>query len=73
MTCTGLDLTLNDVLTDPMIAAAMRADRVDPQGFERLLRTTAQTLGTRRNARFSAVAGLAGQVCRGMTRPITGL
>lgn len=72
MTCTGLDLTLNDVLTDPMIAAAMRADRVDPHGFERLLRSTAQTLDTRRNARLSAIAGWARQVRRVVIRPTIG-
>ena len=38
------DLTLDEALNDPMIAAALRADRVDPGQFETLLRTTAHRL-----------------------------
>ena len=38
------DLTLDEALNDPMIAAALRADRVDPRQFETLLRTTAHRL-----------------------------
>lgn len=38
------DLTLDEALNDPMIAAALRADRVDPRQFETLLRSTARRL-----------------------------
>ncbi len=67
MTCISLDLTLNDVLTDPMIAAAMRADRVDPQGFERLLRRTARDLDGRGPAKTLPIAHLAGVARTGIT------
>ncbi len=45
MSCINLDLTIDGALADPVINAAMRADRVDPRRFEALLRATAQTLG----------------------------
>lgn len=38
MTCNSLDLTISDVLSDPLIGAVMRADHVDRQRFESLLR-----------------------------------
>lgn len=44
MTCTSLDLTLQEVMKDAVIGAAMRADRVDPLQFEVLLRGTAREL-----------------------------
>ena len=44
MSCTDRDLTLEEVLADPVIGAAMRADGVDPRRFETLLRTTARRL-----------------------------
>ncbi len=44
MSCTSLDLTIEGALADPVIGAAMRADRVDPKTFEGLLRTTARRL-----------------------------
>ena len=39
MTCDA-DLTIEGALRDPLIAAVMRADHVDPQAFEVLLRGT---------------------------------
>ena len=42
------DLTLDEVLSDPMIGVAMRADHVDPRHFETLLRATARRLETSR-------------------------
>ncbi len=41
------DLTIDSVLEDPMIRAAMRADRVDARDFERLLRSAAGRLETK--------------------------
>ncbi len=45
MSC-NRDLTLDEALADPMIAAALRADRVDPRRFEALLRGTARRRST---------------------------
>ena len=44
MHCTRPEMTLEGALADPMVAALMRADRVDPRGFECLLRSTARQL-----------------------------
>lgn len=41
------DLTIDDVLLDPMIAALRRADGVEDAPFERLLRQTARQIATR--------------------------
>ncbi len=38
------DLTIEDVLADPMILAMRRADHVDAAGFETLLRSKARVL-----------------------------
>lgn len=55
MSCPN-DLTLDEVLSDPVIGAAMRADHVDPRQFETLLRATARRLETSRpKAQPSAV------------------
>ena len=45
----ALDLTIAEVLSDPVIGAAMRAAHVDPQGFETLLRSTARRLDENRD------------------------
>ena len=59
MSCISLDLTIDGALADPVIGAAMRADRVDPKTLEGLLRTTARELHeTRRAPRgFGALFG----------------
>ena len=62
MGCTSIELTLEGALADPMIAAAMRADRVDPRSFEHLLRKAARDLEGERGARAMPVAWLAGCV-----------
>lgn len=49
MPCFSPDMTLDAALSDPMVAAAMRADRVDPGHFERLLRAAARDLDVRRS------------------------
>ena len=60
MTCISRDLTIDGVLADPMIAAAMRADHVDPRLFETLLRATARELDrTRRPASLASLVGQA--------------
>lgn len=64
MSCTGLDLTIEGALADPVIAAAMRADRIDPRGFEDLLRTTARHLDRERRPAAPMLAVLAGKLCR---------
>jgi hypothetical protein len=45
------DLTIEDVLADPMILALRRADGVDPKAFEALLRGKARVLAAVRPAR----------------------
>ncbi len=50
MSCISRDLTIEEALADPVIGAAMRADRVDPLRFETLLRSTARRLGPDRPA-----------------------
>ena len=62
------DLTLDEALADPMIGAALRADRVDPRQFEILLRTAARRLGDGRDGAPRAAAFLAAR-CR---RPAAG-
>ena len=39
------DLTIEGALHDPLIAAVMRADRVDPRAFEVLLRGAKRRIG----------------------------
>ncbi len=58
MTCTSLDLTVQEVMRDAVIGAAMRADRIDPQRFEALLREAARDLEAARPVR-SPLAALA--------------
>ena len=58
------DLTLDEALSDPMIAAVLRADSVDPRQFETLLRSTARTLDARRGAVYRPAAFLAARSCR---------
>jgi len=38
------ELTLNNVLTDPMVRTVMAADRVDPQELAAMLAAVAKTL-----------------------------
>ena len=38
------DMTIESTLADPMIRAVMRADRIEPQAFERLLRSAARSI-----------------------------
>ena len=38
------DLTLDEALADPMIAAVLRADRVDPRQFEAQMRSAARRI-----------------------------
>ncbi|MER8390588.1 hypothetical protein NKH10_01520 [Mesorhizobium sp. M1340] len=44
------DLTIDEVVRDPMIRMLMKADRVDPRSFEAMLRTLADEQADRRNA-----------------------
>ena len=63
------DLTLDEVLADPMIGAALRADRVDHRQFETLLRTAARKLGDGRDRAPRAAAAFLAARCR---RPAAG-
>ncbi|MER9232338.1 hypothetical protein NKI56_09575 [Mesorhizobium sp. M0622] len=44
------DLTIDEVVKDPMIRMLMKADRVDPRSFEAMLRALADEQAERRNA-----------------------
>ncbi|PAQ03343.1 MAG: hypothetical protein EOQ98_25125 [Mesorhizobium sp.] len=44
------DLTIDEVVKDPMIRMLMKADRVDPRSFETMLRTLADAQGHGRKA-----------------------
>jgi hypothetical protein len=44
------DLTIDEVVKDPMIRMLMKADRVDPRAFEVMLRSLADRQGASRNA-----------------------
>ncbi len=46
-------LTLNNVLSDPMVRSAMAADRVDPQQLAAMLASVAETLAPARPAMLS--------------------
>ncbi len=50
MNCKGLDLTIEGALSDPVIGAMMRADRVEPSQLEASLRATARRLEITRRA-----------------------
>ena len=62
MSCISLDLPLEGALADPMVAAVMRADRIDPKRFEDLLRSKARDLDATRSRPSIPFALLAGQV-----------
>ncbi len=51
MTVQYTDLTIEDVLADPLILALRRADGVDPKAFESLLRGKARVVSVVRSAR----------------------
>lgn len=55
------DMTIEAALFDPMIRAVMRADRIEPQAVERLLRSKARMLD---RARGSALAPVVAQPSR---------
>ena len=42
------DLTIDEAIRDPMIRLVMKADRVDPQSFEAMLRSLADEQGLSR-------------------------
>ena len=42
------DMTIESALSDPMIRAMLRADKVEPTSFERLLRSKAVSLAPNR-------------------------
>ena len=66
----NLDLTIAEVLSDPVIGAAMRADHVDPRGFETLLRSTARRLDESRHvARLCASIVSRSRCSSALTRP----
>lgn len=44
------DLTIDEVVKDPMIRMLMKADRVDPRAFETMLRSLADAQGRGRKA-----------------------
>jgi len=44
------DLTIDEVVKDPMIRLLMKADRVDPGAFEAMLRSLADEQGLSRKA-----------------------
>ncbi|UVK38351.1 hypothetical protein LHFGNBLO_005509 [Mesorhizobium sp. AR10] len=44
------DLTIDEVIRDPMIRMVMKADRVDPRSFEAMLRSLADEQGLSRKA-----------------------
>jgi hypothetical protein len=44
------DLTIDEVVKDPMIRMLMKADRVDPRAFEAMLRSLADEQGLSRKA-----------------------
>ncbi|RWO80717.1 MAG: hypothetical protein EOS18_12275 [Mesorhizobium sp.] len=44
------DLTIDEVVKDPMIRMLMQADRVDPRSFETMLRSLADAQGSSRKA-----------------------
>jgi len=44
------DLTIDEAIRDPMIRLVMKADRVDPQSFETMLRSLADEQGLSRKA-----------------------
>lgn len=62
MTCTSLDLTLQEAMRDAVIGAAMRADHVDPDQLEAMLRGTARQLQASRPPP-SPLAALARRCC----------
>lgn len=71
MSCTSLDLTVQEVMTDAVIGAAMRADRIDPQQFEALLRGAARELAVSRPlpSTLAALARRCGSAMLGSAQP----
>lgn len=67
MPCTSVDLTIDGALADPVIAAAMRADRVDPGRLEHLLRATARDLRAARAATRRPIAVFADSMFGALT------
>ena len=66
MSCKSRELTIEDVLADPVIGAAMKADRVDPCRFEMFLRVTARRLDAAPRALYHpALAGMTAAAARG--------
>lgn len=63
MICNSLDLTLEGALVDPMVAAVMRADRVDPRRFEALLRSAAREIATPAGPKQPWFSALAAKAC----------
>ena len=68
MGCINLDMTIDGMLSDPMIAAALRADKVDARGFETLLRSAASRLDGTRPARGCSPGAIGMQVRRAVNR-----
>lgn len=64
MSCNSLDLTIESAVADPVIGAVMRADRVDPQGFEALLRSKARSLGVPRPRFMPSFGAMTGRLRR---------
>lgn len=54
------DLTLDELLGDPMTQAIMRADRVDPPKLEAMLRSLAREVAGRSRASLTALVGTEG-------------
>ncbi|MCW6509373.1 hypothetical protein [Lichenifustis flavocetrariae] len=58
------DLTIESVLADPIILAAMKADRVNPRDLETLLRATARRIEPAPQRKWAAMtAFLPRQIC----------
>jgi hypothetical protein len=55
--CPGL--TLSEALSDPLVRAVMRADKIDPPHYEAFLRRTAGALAQRDSAWPAPVAATA--------------
>ena len=70
MTCTSLDLTLQEVMRDAVIGAAMRADHVDPDQLEAMLRGTARELeASRPPSPLAALARRCRDAVQGSAQP----
>ncbi len=56
MTSQDIDLTIEELLSDPLFRAANQADRVDAGAFERLLRSTAARMPAGRDQSDRVIA-----------------